>query len=131
MKKILRTVLLITLVTGLFSFRLFGILDDVIVAMKAGSSEQLAKYFDNVVEITMPDKSNSYSKSQAEIIMKDFFNNYKVKSFDVLHKGDNGNSNYCIGNLLTKDGKFRTTLFVKQRGDKQYLQEIRIEAQAP
>ncbi|MGE5107028.1 MAG: DUF4783 domain-containing protein [Sphingobacteriales bacterium] len=131
MKRNLRTILLIILVTGLFSFRLFGILDDVIGAMKAGSSDQLAKYFDNVVEITMPDKSNSYSKSQAEIIMKDFFNNNKVKSFDVLHKGDNGNSNYCIGNLLTKDGKFRTTLFVKQRGDKQYLQEIRIEAQAP
>ena len=131
MKRNLRTILLITLVTGLFSFRLFGILDDVIGAMKAGSSEQLAKYFDNVVEITMPDKSSSYSKSQAEIIMKDFFNNYKVKSFDVLHKGDNGNSNYCIGNLQTKDGKFRTTLFVKQKGDKQYLQEIRIEAQAP
>ena len=131
MKKILRSVLLIAFVTGLFSFRLFGVLDDVIGAMKAGSSEQLAKHFDNVVEITMPDKSNSYSKSQAEIIMKDFFNNYKVKSFDVLHKGDNGNSNYCIGNLQTKDGKYRTTLFVKQRGDKQYLQEIRIEAQAP
>jgi Domain of unknown function (DUF4783) len=131
MKKNLRTILLITLVSGLFSFRLFGILDDVIGAMKAGSAEQLAKHFDNVVEITMPDKSNSYSKSQAEMIMKDFFTNYKVKSFDVLHKGDNGNSNYCIGNLHTKEGKFRTTLFVKQRGDKQYLQEIRIEAQAP
>lgn len=131
MKKTLRTVLFVTLIASLMSFRFLGILDDVIGAMKAGSSDQLAKYFDNVVEITMPDKSNSYSKSQAEMIMKDFFNNYKVKSFDVLHKGDNGSSNYCIGNLQTKDGKFRTTLFVKQRGDKQYLQEIRIEAQAP
>jgi hypothetical protein len=131
MKKTLRTFLLLTLIAGLMSFRFLGILDDVIGAMKAGSSDQLAKYFDNVVEITMPDKSNSYSKSQAEMIMKDFFNNYKVKSFDVLHKGDNGSSNYCIGNLQTKDGKFRTTLFVKQKGDKQFLQEIRIEAQAP
>ncbi|MBI1782107.1 MAG: DUF4783 domain-containing protein [Sphingobacteriales bacterium] len=131
MKKTLRIILLLTLIAGLMSFRFLGILDDVIGAMKAGSSDQLAKYFDNVVEITMPDKSNSYSKSQAEMIMKDFFNNYKVKSFDVLHKGDNGTSNYCIGNLQTKDGKFRTTLFVKQKGDKQFLQEIRIEAQAP
>lgn len=131
MKKIVHSVLIITFIGGLLSFRLFGILDDVIGAMKAGDSGQLARYFDTMVEITMPDKSNSYSKSQAEIIMKDFFNNYKVKSFDVLHKGDNGNSNYCIGNLQTKEGKFRTTLFVKQRGDKQYLQEIRIEAQAP
>lgn len=131
MKKTLRTIFLLTLIAGITSFRFLGILDDVIGAMKAGNSDQLAKYFDNVVEITMPDKSNSYSKSQAEMIMKDFFNNYKVKSFDVLHKGDNGSSNYCIGNLQTKDGKFRTTLFVKQRGDKQYLQEIRIEAQAP
>lgn len=129
MKKHLHKILLITLVASLVSSRAPGILDDVIGAMKSGSAEQLAKYFDNVVEITMPDKSNSYSKSQAEVIMRDFFANYKVKSFDVLHKGDNGNSNYCIGNLQTKDGRFRTTLFVKQRGDKQFLQEIRIEAQ--
>ena len=48
-------------------------IDEVVAAMKAGNSVMVAKYFDNVVDISMPDKSNSYSKSQAEMVIKDFF----------------------------------------------------------
>ena len=77
----------------------------------------------------MPDKSNSYSKSQAELVLKDFFNNNPVKSFEVLHKGENAGSQYCIGTLVTKGGSFRTTIFMNQKGDKQLLQEIRFESQ--
>lgn len=102
-------------------------MDEVINALKNGNSVQIAKSFDNTVEITMPDKSNSYSKSQAELVLKDFFNNNPVKGFEVIHKGENGGSQYCIGTLDTKNGPFRTTLFMKQRGDKLLLQEIRFE----
>ncbi len=80
---------------------------------------QIAKYFDNTVEITLPDKSNSYSKSQGEMVLKDFFANAPVKSFDVLHKGENAGSQYCIGTLVTKNGSYRTTVFMKQKGDRQ------------
>jgi hypothetical protein len=87
----------------------------------------VAKYFDNTVEITLPDKSNSYSKSQAEMILRDFFNNNPIKGFDVIHKGENAGSQYCIGTLFTRSAAFRTTVFMKQKGDKQTLQEIRFE----
>ena len=39
------------------SFTLFSGMDEVITAMKTGNSAQLAKYFDNTIEITMPDKT--------------------------------------------------------------------------
>ncbi|WP_301922218.1 DUF4783 domain-containing protein [Ferruginibacter sp.] len=102
-------------------------IDDVITAMKSGNASQVAKYFDNNVEITMPDKSNSYSKSQGELVLKDFFTTSMVKSFDVIHKGENAGSQYCIGNLITKAGTFRTTIYMKQKGDQQVLQELRFE----
>lgn len=104
-------------------------IEDVVASIKAGNASQIAKYFDNTVEITLPSKSNSYSKSQAEVILRDFFANAGIKSFKVLHKGDNGGSQFCIGTLQTKSAVYRTTIYMKQKGDKQVLQEIRFENQ--
>jgi hypothetical protein len=118
---------LIATVALLSSFTVFLSIDEVVNAMKNGDAAQIAKYFDNTVEITMPDKSNSYSKNQAEIVLRDFFSTNGVKSFDVIHKGENAGSQYCIGTLVTKNGSFRTTVFMKQKNDKQLLQEIRFE----
>ena len=102
-------------------------IDDVITAMRTGNAGTVAKYFDNSVEISMPDKSNSYSKSQAELVLKDFFTSNPVKSFEIIHKGENAGSQYCIGTLQTKNGSYRTTIFMKQKGDHQVLQELRFE----
>ncbi len=111
----------------LSSFTLFTSIDEVVTGFKNGDAVQIARFFDNTVEITMPDKSNNYSKNQAEVVLKDFFNTNGIKGFDVIHKGENAGSQYCIGTLVTKNGSFRTTVFMKQKGDKQLLQEIRFE----
>ena len=55
--------------------------DDVLRAIKAGDASQVSKYFDNTVEITLPGKSNSYSKSQAELVLHDFFASNTSKRF--------------------------------------------------
>lgn len=115
------------IVASLSSFVFSVSIDDVIAGMKTGNSTTIAKFFDNNVEISMPDKSNSYSKSQAELVLKDFFTTNAVKSFEVIHKGENAGSQYCIGTLQTKNGSYRTTIFMKQKGDKQVLQELRFE----
>ena len=113
--------------TLLSSFTLFSSIDEVISAMKAGNAAEIAKFFDNTVEINMPEKSNSYSRSQAELVLKDFFSSHAVKSFTVIHKGENSGSQFCIGTLVTKSGSYRTTIFMKQKGDKQLLQGITFE----
>lgn len=118
----------LSLVAGLLSSFVARVgIDDVISAMKTGNSSQVAKYFDASVELSMPDKSNSYSKSQAELVLKDFFATNAVKGFEVIHKGENAGSQYCIGTLVTKTGSYRTTIFMKQKGDGQVLQELRFE----
>ena len=118
----------LSLVAGLLSSFVSRVgIDDVISAMKSGNSSQVARYFDASVELSMPDKSNSYSKSQAELVLKDFFATNAVKGFEVIHKGENAGSQYCIGTLVTKTGSYRTTIFMKQKGDGQVLQELRFE----
>lgn len=118
---------LITIGVLMSSFTLFSSIDEVINAMKAGNATDIAKYFDNTVELNLPTKSNNYSKSQAELVLKDFFTTNVVKSFEVIHKGENSGSQYCIGTLVTKNGTYRTTIYMKQKGNKQVLQEITFE----
>lgn len=111
----------------LTSFTMLAGISEVVGALKSGNAAQVAKYFDNTVEITLPEKSSSYSKSQGELILRDFFANNPVKSFTILHQGDNSGSQYCIGTLVTKTATYRTMIYMKQKGDKQLLQEIRFE----
>lgn len=99
----------------------------IINALKSGNSKEISRYFDTTIEITLPAKSNSYSKSQGELVLKDFFNDNPVKGFEIIHESENGNSQYCIGNLSTSNGTYRTTIFVKQKGEKQVIQELRFE----
>jgi hypothetical protein len=119
----------ITLSLVLVSFRpsTYNI-DEIAVAMRAGNAAQLSRYLDTRVDISLPEKSDSYSKSQAEMIIRDFFSLNGVQNFLVKHKGENGAAEFCVGVLQTKNGDFRTTLFMKQKGDKKLLQEIRFQS---
>lgn len=121
----------IPIILSLFLFASFKpaiSIDEVVTAMKAGNVNSMSVYFDNSVEITLPDKGNNYSKSQAEMVLRDFFNNNPVKGFTVIHKGQNAGYQYCIGTLLTKNGNFRTTIQMKQKKEAQVVQEIRFES---
>ena len=103
----------------------FYSIDDVVTAMRSGNANQLSRYFDSRVDISMPGKSDNYSKSQAEMILKDFFTSNQVKSFQIKHKGENKDgSQFCIGLLQTKSRDFRTRFYLKQKGEQQVLQEI-------
>lgn len=124
MKRIF-TFLILGAVLSAFTF--FSSIDEVIADLKAGNATEIARFFDNTVEINTPDKTSSYSKSQAQLVLKDFFSTNTVKGFTLDHKGENSGSQYCIGTLLTKNGAFRTTVFMKLKGDKQVLQTITFE----
>ncbi|MFT3825727.1 MAG: DUF4783 domain-containing protein [Chitinophagaceae bacterium] len=102
-------------------------IDDVITAMKSGNASQLSKYFDARVDISLPGKNDNYSKSQAEMILKDFFSTNEVKSFQVKHKGEQSGSQFCIGVLQTRNGNYRTKFFMKQKGETQVVQELVFE----
>lgn len=102
-------------------------IDDVINALRSGNAAELAKYVDNNIELSLPSKTDNYSRQQAVVILQDFFSNNGVKDFDVKHKGDNGGSQFCIGTLLTKSGNYRTTFFLAEKNGKQYVKEIRFQ----
>jgi hypothetical protein len=100
----------------------------VITALKTGNSVLLARYFDNRVDISMPAKSDNYSKKQAEMIMKDFFDQNIVKTFELKHSGENKDgSQFFTGVLHTREHNFRTILFMKPKGSKLLLQQLSLQ----
>jgi hypothetical protein len=126
MKKIFTSLLVAGLIV-LSSFSQSDNIDGVIGALRSGNAAELAKYFDDNVELTLPVKSDSYSKAQAQVIIKDFFSNNGVKTFELKHKGDSPGGHYCIGTLQTKSGNFRAHVFMKTKGNKEVLKEIRFQ----
>ncbi|SFD29847.1 protein of unknown function [Chitinophaga sp. CF118] len=105
-----------------------GPFEDVVSSIKQGDVSGLSRYLDNTVEINISGKSNSYSKSQAEIILKDFFAKNQVKSFELIHQGEGGGgSRFGIGNMGTTGGAFRTSFFLQKKGGSMVLNELRFE----
>ena len=104
-----------------------GAQSSIINAIKSGNAAELSNYFDKTVEINLPGKSNSYSKSQAELVLRDFFNNNPVKDLNIIHKSETTASQYFIGNLTTSNTTYRITVYLKQKADKLFIQELRFE----
>ena len=126
--KAIFTFLMIACFVTFSSFVQSSNIDGVISALRSGNATELAKYFDDNVELTLPVKSDSYSKAQAQVIIKDFFSNNGVKTFELKHKGDSPGGHYCIGTLQTESGNFRAHVFMKSKGNKDVLKEIRFQS---
>jgi hypothetical protein len=104
------------------------IYEDIGTVIRSGKAKEIATYFNANVELTIKTQTSVYSKAQAELILKDFFEKNPPKSFAILHKGSsNEGTRYAIGNLTTSSNTFRTTFFVKQISGKYYIQELRFE----
>jgi hypothetical protein len=114
---------------SLSSFVPFYSLEEALAALRTGNARELAKHFDTRIDISLPDISDNFSRNQAEMILKDFFNNNGVKNFVVKHKGENNGSQFCIGLLQTKNGNFRTKLYMKKKGSQDVVQEIAFQAE--
>jgi hypothetical protein len=127
MKSLLTSFMTVAIVM-MSSFAQPNTIDEVIGALRSGDSEALSKYFDDNVELTLPVKSDSYSKAQAQVILKDFFGNNGVKGFELKHKGDSPGGHYCIGTLQTKSGNYRAHVFMKSKGNKEVVKEIRFQS---
>jgi hypothetical protein len=96
--------------------------------LQSGNATELAKHFDGNVEVTILKTSSSYSKTQAELVIKNFFSANQPRGYKAIHNGDSGGgAKYQIGELTTSSKTFRTYLFGKMKGSTFLIQEIRIE----
>lgn len=91
---------------------------DIGIAMKAGSSKELIKFCNETVEIKIDGESSNYSKSQAEVILRNFFSRNAPTGFSYIHQGASPEGlKYTIGRYTHQKGAFRVVMFIKRIGD--------------
>ncbi|MEO3404556.1 DUF4783 domain-containing protein [Mucilaginibacter sp. CAU 1740] len=99
-------------------------IDNVANLLKAGNTKELSKLFAPSIEITIMDNENTYSQTQAAVILDKFLAKNKPKSIKSLHKVNSG-GNYHFGVYLlnTDTGEFRVAITLKDNN----VVELKIE----
>lgn len=125
MKKIFVIIGLLFLGITMFSQE---INEDVSRALKTGNSELLSSYFASTIDLSINDVEEVSSKSQAKLILKDFFKTNTPTDFSIFHNRPPQNGTYfIIGNLTTNNGVFRTYIYFKESNGKYVIQEINLD----
>ncbi len=95
------------------------VLNDVRAAIKMGSSKELVKYLNNRIDLVIDGDQSSYSNTQAEFVLKDFFKKYPPSDFQYIHKGASKDGlKYAIGKYSHESGTFRVVLRSKKFNEK-------------
>jgi Domain of unknown function (DUF4783) len=122
----LLTIFLLWLTFFLSSFTHLDSFFEVIDAIKTGDTRQLSLYFDERIDLYLPSNTNNYSKSQAELILKDFFLDNKVRGFRVRVQGSKSGQQFCDGILITSHKLYNTRLLMRNKQGRLVLYFIEI-----
>jgi len=113
----------------IFQFNIFSqsIPENIIIAFQKGNSTMLLPFLNKNIELTIENNNNFYSKEQAELILKDFFNKNNITSFKITHQGEKNNALFFIGLLITNKGIYRVTAYLKTNNNQKFIHHLRIE----
>ncbi|HRJ30792.1 MAG TPA: DUF4783 domain-containing protein [Cyclobacteriaceae bacterium] len=126
MKKILMAGLVVWLISFMQVFAQgTGVVEQVKESIKAGSAKELAKYLNASVDVTIDGKPETYSKAQAEFVLRDFFKANPPSEFNIIHQGQSkGGQPFAIGQYKSGSSTFRVWMKIKVAGNQSLVQEI-------
>ena len=94
-------------------------------AIKAGNAKELAKFFNQTVDVNLEGEVNTYSKAQAEFVLRDFFKKNPPSDFSIVHTGSSkGGLQFAIANFKSSSNQFNTLIRVKQSESTYLIHEI-------
>ena len=97
-------------------------------AFSNGDAAAIAAYFNNSVEVNLPQHNGIFQKDQASMLLKNFFSTHPPKSFEIKHEGGSERkSSFQIGRLTSEKAVFRTYLIYNSVEGKIQIIELRIE----
>jgi hypothetical protein len=126
MKKIL---VLLGFAAVIMSFSFKQGADDVVKALKNADTEEITAYFDNMIDMKLPDNVNEIkdiNKNQAGLKLKSFFNEYNVNGFSLTSKKEMGSLMAITGKLNSDKKDYNITLMLKEKGGKHYIITLRV-----
>jgi len=95
-------------------------------AMKVGSAKELSRNFGSMVEITLDGgEATSYSNTQAEFVMKNFFAKNAPVDFSVNHNGTSDKGQlYAIGTYASKGDSYTVLIRMKAANGKYLIHSM-------
>ncbi len=109
--KILFTVFLIISLTG-NAQTIFAPMKE---AVKAGNASELIKYFNPSVDLNLEGEVNTYSKAQAEFVLRDFFKKHSPTDFNIVHTGaSKGGLQFAIGKYQSGSDSYTVLMRVRE-----------------
>jgi ribosomal protein L3 len=112
--------ILIVLLLGLFNLQASAqeeapVINHIKTALKAGSSKDLAKYFNDMVELGIDGEKSNYSRTQAEFVVRDFFKKNPPVDVQFMFKGSSKEGlMYAMGKYNSSGGTYTVYILVKQ-----------------
>lgn len=130
--RILSSLVFVIIFVGITAFIQSDInttISEINAALKSGNTSKIISYLSDPVDLTLPSADDSYSKSQAEVILKKFFSQNKVKSYAQKQTGKSvDGSVFIIGSYKTTKGKvYRSYFLIKSTKGKHRIQFIEFE----
>lgn len=97
-------------------------------ALRSGNAGDVIRFSGNTIDITINNSQATYSRTQGELVLRDFFSRNAVRDFEVEHTGTSGgNAAFTIGTLNTAFGKYRVYILMRQRDGGYSLAELRLQ----
>lgn len=98
--------------------------DEIIKRIRSGNAQNVSFFFNSTIELAIPGYDDTYSKSQAEILLKEFFNRNIPLSCSIDHKGfSGGTGRFANGTYESKDSKYKIYILLKN----QMIYELRFD----
>lgn len=101
------------------------IINQVKETIKAGSAKELSKYLNQTIDVTIDGNVQSYSKTQAEFVFRDFFKQHAPIEFNIIHQGSSkGGQPFAIGQYKSGADNYRVFMKIKTVDSQQLVHEI-------
>ena len=100
----------------------------IIAALTAGNATALSEYFNSMVDLGISGDEDTYSKTQATQILKDFFTKNPVKSLKISRQGSSTDGSlFAIGEMKAGPDNFRVYYLLKKVSGKFLIQQLQIQ----
>lgn len=102
-------------------------IEDVVYAFRNNKIQELSRNFDNFVPISINNNASNYSRNQAEVVFRDFFDRNPVKDFNVMDTGTpSGGTKSMIATFNSGNTKYTLYIVLKIRDGGYTIKEVRI-----
>ena len=94
-------------------------------AVKAGDASELAKYLNASIDLNLEGEVNTYSKAQAEFVLRDFFKKHTPDDFSIVHTGSSkGGLQFAIGKYQSGADNYNVLMRVREVGKAFLIHEM-------